>query len=144
MHQVYARIAEEQGIPLDSCPHGCRNFALTALAGDYRRLIQAGLSCCITPLAKSFLVGPLNLCTVSRFDMTLAHEHRHATQYARCIELLNPPVVDVLLIVQQKVCWLAQTPKELAWRLLNYRNPDVDLSLVPAEGHTRCWCWCLC
>ncbi len=38
--QVYRDLAAEDGIPLDSAPHGVRDFSLTALPGGYRRLLH--------------------------------------------------------------------------------------------------------
>jgi hypothetical protein len=38
--QVYRRLAAEDGIALDSAPHGVRDFALTCLPGDYRRVLH--------------------------------------------------------------------------------------------------------
>ncbi|BDA41229.1 Multisubstrate pseudouridine synthase 7 [Coccomyxa sp. Obi] len=38
--QVYRDLAAEDGISLDSAPHGVRDFSLTALPGGYRRLLH--------------------------------------------------------------------------------------------------------
>ncbi|CAL8462051.1 g1582 [Coccomyxa elongata] len=38
--QVYRDLAAEDGIPLDSTPHGVRDFSLAALPGGYRRLLH--------------------------------------------------------------------------------------------------------
>lgn len=38
--QVYEREAAKCGVSLQSCPHSVREFAISSLPGDYRRLIH--------------------------------------------------------------------------------------------------------
>lgn len=64
--QVYTDLATKDGIPLDSAPHGVRDFSLTALPGGYRRLLHRPRDLNWRLLRYSDPDAPLALSTLDR------------------------------------------------------------------------------
>ncbi|EIE24990.1 tRNA pseudouridine synthase D [Coccomyxa subellipsoidea C-169] len=64
--QVYRDLAAKDGIPLDSAPHGVRDFSMTALPGGYRRLLHRPRDLNWRLLRYSDPDAPLALSTLDR------------------------------------------------------------------------------